>query len=45
MKKAISLVAVLASIAPNTYLVDLDRKRGVAHVHNLDPRRARRKLP
>ena len=40
-----ALLAVLASIAPNTYLVDFDRERGVAHVHNLDPRRARRELP
>ena len=40
-----ALLAVLASIAPNTYLVDIDRERGVAHVHNLDPRRARQKLP
>jgi multisubunit Na+/H+ antiporter MnhE subunit len=39
-----ALLAVLASIAPNTYVVDLDRERGVAQVHNLDPRRARQKL-
>jgi multisubunit Na+/H+ antiporter MnhE subunit len=39
-----ALLAILASIAPNTYVVDLDRERGVAQVHNLDPRRARQKL-
>ena len=40
-----ALLAVLASIAPNTYVVDLDRERGVARVHNLDHRRARHNLP
>jgi multisubunit Na+/H+ antiporter MnhE subunit len=40
-----AFLAIVASIAPNTYVVDLDRERGVAQVHNLDPRRARQKLP
>jgi len=40
-----ALLAILASIAPNTYVVDFDRERGLAQVHNLDPRRARQKLP
>jgi multisubunit Na+/H+ antiporter MnhE subunit len=36
-----ALVGVLGTIAPNAYVVDFDRERGVVLVHQLDPRHAR----
>ena len=35
-----ALVGLLWSIAPNAYVVDVDRDRGAALVHELDPRRS-----
>jgi hypothetical protein len=40
-----ALAGVLGSIAPNAYVADFDRERGVAVVHRLDPRRGRGELP
>ena len=34
-----ALVGLLESIAPNAYVVDVDRDRGAALVHELDPKR------
>jgi multisubunit Na+/H+ antiporter MnhE subunit len=39
-----ALAGVLGSIAPNAYVADFDRERGVAVVHRLDPRRGRGEL-
>ena len=36
-----ALAGLLGSIAPNAYVVDLDRDRGAALVHELDPRGGR----
>jgi multisubunit Na+/H+ antiporter MnhE subunit len=36
-----ALVGLLGSIAPNAYVVDFDRDRGVALVHELDRERSR----
>jgi len=36
-----ALVGLLGSIAPNAYVVDVDRDRGAALVHELDPKRSR----
>ena len=33
-----ALVGLLGSIAPNAYVVDVDRDRGTALLHELDPR-------
>jgi multisubunit Na+/H+ antiporter MnhE subunit len=33
-----ALAGLLGSIAPNAYVVDIDRDRGAALVHELDPR-------
>lgn len=33
-----ALVGLLGSIAPNAYVVDVDRERGAALVHELEPR-------
>ena len=33
-----ALVGLLGSIAPNAYVVDVDRDRGAALVHELDPK-------
>jgi multisubunit Na+/H+ antiporter MnhE subunit len=35
-----ALVGLLGSIAPNAYVVDVDRDRGTALVHELDPKRS-----
>jgi multisubunit Na+/H+ antiporter MnhE subunit len=35
-----ALVGLLGSIAPNAYVVDVDRERGAALVHELDPKRS-----
>lgn len=34
-----ALVGLLGSIAPNAYVVDVDRDRGTALVHELEPKR------
>jgi multisubunit Na+/H+ antiporter MnhE subunit len=39
-----ALAGLLGSIAPNAYVVDIDRDRGTASVHELDPKRARSPL-
>ena len=36
-----ALVGLLGSIAPNAYVVDFDRDRGAAVLHELDPKRSR----
>ena len=35
-----ALAGLLESIAPNAYVVDVDRDRGAALVHELDPKRS-----
>ena len=40
-----ALVGLLGSIAPNAYVVDLDRDRGTAVLHELDPKRSRGERP
>ena len=36
-----ALIGLLGSIAPNAYVVDVDRERGAALVHELDPGRSK----